>query len=90
MIKISDKYYIKADTNNYMLAEKIIIDDKKSKNYGKERFEILGYYASLEYLLNGFKKTELRKNVTKNDVCPYGDKYYQKVFTTIQRFIDNQ
>ena len=36
------------------------------------------------------KKTELKKNITKADFCPYGEKYYQKVFTTIQRFIDNQ
>lgn len=35
------------------------------------------------------KKT-IRKNITKADFFPYGDKYYQKVFTTIQRFIDNQ
>ena len=36
------------------------------------------------------EKGELKKNITKADFCPYGDKYYQKVFTTIQRFIDNQ
>ena len=30
------------------------------------------------------------RNVTKADFCPHGDKYYQKVFTTIERFIDNQ
>ena len=43
--------------------------------------------------INGIKlgkKGNIRKNITKSDFCPYGDKYYQKVFTTIQRFIDNQ
>lgn len=30
------------------------------------------------------------KSVSKKDFCPHGDKYYQKIFTTIQRFIDNQ
>jgi isopentenyldiphosphate isomerase len=30
------------------------------------------------------------KKLTIKDFCPHGDKYYQKVFTTIQRFIDNQ
>ncbi len=30
------------------------------------------------------------KSVTKKDFCPHGDKYYQKVFSTILRFIDNQ
>ena len=28
--------------------------------------------------------------VNKSNFCPHGDKYYQKVFTIIQRFIDNQ
>lgn len=37
---------------------------------------------------NGYEKE--MKNITKSDFCPHGDKYYQKVFTTIQRFIDNQ
>jgi isopentenyldiphosphate isomerase len=42
---------------------------------------------------NGIKiksQTTTKKNISKADFCPYGDKYYQKVFTTIQRFIDNQ
>ena len=37
---------------------------------------------------DGYEKEE--KEIDKNAFCPYGDKYYQKVFTTIQRFIDNQ
>ena len=30
------------------------------------------------------------KKLTTKDFCPHGNKYYQKVFSTIQRFIDNQ
>lgn len=37
---------------------------------------------------DGYEKEE--KEIDKNAFCPYGDKYYQKVFATIQRFIDNQ
>ncbi len=45
--------------------------------------------------ITGIKRTNNKLNsqkinITKNDFCPHGDKYYQKVFTTIQRFIDNQ
>ncbi len=36
----------------------------------------------------GFKQQN--KKLSIKDFCPHGDKYYQKVFTTIQRFIDNQ
>ena len=36
------------------------------------------------------KNTQAQRNITKSDFFPYGNKYYQKVFTTIQRFIDNQ
>lgn len=47
-------------------------------------------------VINGIKRgaeTHYRQDkriVTKADFCPHGDKYYQKVLTTIQRFIDNQ
>ena len=47
-------------------------------------------------VINGIKRTdepgyrEDKKIVTKADFCPHGDKYYQKAFTSIQRFIDNQ
>lgn len=30
------------------------------------------------------------KKISIKDFCPHGEKYYQKVFSTIQRFIDNQ
>ena len=37
---------------------------------------------------NGYEQQMI--NITKDNFCPHGDKYYQKVFTTIQRFIDSQ
>lgn len=38
--------------------------------------------------VSGYK--DETKNVTKKDFCPYGDKFYQKEFSLLQRFIDNQ
>lgn len=35
MIKITDRFYIVADSNCYMLKEKTVIQDDKSKNYRK-------------------------------------------------------
>lgn len=45
--------------------------------------------------IKGIKRTakgykETKRTVTKADFCPHGDKFYQKAFTTLQRFIDNQ
>jgi isopentenyldiphosphate isomerase len=40
-----------------------------------------------------WSETECRREqrmVSKADFYPYGDKFYQKVFASIQRFIDNQ
>lgn len=31
-----------------------------------------------------------KRTLSKDDFCPHGDKYFQKVFSAIQRFIDNQ
>ena len=35
MIKITDRFYIVADSNCYMLKEKTTIEDRNSKNYRK-------------------------------------------------------
>ena len=48
-----------------------------------------------EITIKGIKRKENEyineeKVVNKSDFCPHGDRYYQKVFTTVQRFIDNQ
>ena len=36
MIKITDRFYINATTNCYILQEKTTVQDENSKNYGKE------------------------------------------------------
>ena len=68
MIKLTDKVYIKADTNNYTLTEKTIVQDKESKNYGKEIFKDLGYYTSIESCLKGILKASTREFIASNDV----------------------
>ncbi len=40
--------------------------------------------------LKNNKYKEENKTISKKDFCPHGDKYYQKTFSTILRFIDNQ
>lgn len=68
MVKLSDKYYIDADTNCYTLLEKTIVQDKESKNYGQEKFKDLGYYVSLESCLKGYIKTVTRNYIKTNSI----------------------
>lgn len=67
MVRITDRFYIDANTNCYTLKEKTTIQDKESENYGKEVFKDLGYYVSLEYCLKGLLKTTTREYISKND-----------------------
>ena len=48
MIKITDKFFINATTNCYILEEKSTIQDKESKNFGKVVFKEIGYYTMSE------------------------------------------
>lgn len=65
MIKINEKYYIEADSRNYMLKEKTIITTKEGAK--TEGFKELGHYTTLESLCNGLVKTELRNFITESD-----------------------
>lgn len=67
MIKITDRFYIDANTNCYVLKEKTLVQDEKSKNYGQEIFKDLGYYVSLESCLRGILKTTIREYITKQE-----------------------
>lgn len=68
MLKITEKYYIDANTNCYTLKEKAIVQEQESKNYGKEIFKDLGYYTSIESCLKGILKVSTRELIASNDV----------------------
>ena len=65
MIKITDRFYINANSNCYILQEKTTVQDVESKNYGKEIFRELGYYSTLESCLKGFLKATTREFIGK-------------------------
>lgn len=67
MIKVTDRFYINASTNDYILQEKTIVQDKNSKNYGKEIFKDLGYYITIEDCLRGILKRTTREYISKED-----------------------
>lgn len=68
MVKITDRFYINATTNCYILQEKTTIKDEKSKNFGQEVFKDLGYYTTVESCLRGFFKKTIREYVSKEDI----------------------
>lgn len=67
MIKVTDRFYIDANTNCYVLKEKTIVQDENSKNYGQEVLKDLGYYTSLESCLQGILKTTTREYIAKQE-----------------------
>ena len=67
MIKVTDRFYIDANTNCYVLKEKTTVQDENSKNYGQEIFKDLGYYTNLESLLNGILKITTREYIARED-----------------------
>ena len=63
MIKVTDRFYINANTNCYTLQEKTKVQDENSKNYGQEVFKDIGYYTTLEQCLKGILKASTREYV---------------------------
>ena len=67
MVKVTDRFYINANSNCYVLQEKTKVQDPKSENYGKEIYKDLGYYTTLENCLKGILKTVTREYVSRNE-----------------------
>lgn len=67
MVKVTDRFYLDANTNCYVLKEKTIVQDTNSKNYGQEVLKDLGYYTNLESLLNGILKITTREFIARED-----------------------
>lgn len=67
MVKITDRFYINANTNCYTLQEKTTVKDPESKNYGQEVFKDLGYYTSLEGCIQGILKTTTREYLSREE-----------------------
>lgn len=87
MIRLSDRYYIDADSKNYILKEKTIVQDKESSNYGKETFKDLGYYTNLESVLNGLLKIGTRDFISRDEKHSIED--LKEHITAYKKFIES-
>lgn len=81
MIKITDRFYINANSNCYVLQEKTTVQDENSKNYGQEVFKDLGYYTTIESCLNGILKTTTREYISEDEENSIND-LLKKIKTT--------
>lgn len=63
MIKLNEKLYIDADTNNY-----ILVSPRGTNKKGEPIYVTLGFYNSIETLLNGIGKNELREYISKKEI----------------------
>lgn len=68
MVKITDKYYMNAEKKCYVLQEKTIVKDEKSSNFGKVEYDTIGYYTTIESLLEGVLKFMTREEIKNNDL----------------------
>lgn len=63
MIKLDKNYYLNADSNCYILCTK---SNRKDKD-GNDVYNNEGYYSTIEQVLEGLMKNELRKYISKKD-----------------------
>ena len=67
MRKLNDKYYLGTDAYNYILYERNVVQDKTSKNYGKEVFKSLAYFGKMEDLYNFIIEREIKIDISLLD-----------------------
>lgn len=68
MVKVTERFYIDADSNCYSLKEKTTIQDETSKNFGKETYKDRGYYTTVEGCIEGILKITTREFVGKAEI----------------------
>lgn len=64
MVRIDENYILNANDSCYTLETINTIQDKESKNYGKETRVIEGYYTSIESALNGYMKARTKEYIS--------------------------
>lgn len=64
MIQLDKNYFLNADSNCYILCTKA---DRKDKE-GNDVYNNEGYYHSIEGVLQGLMKKELRKFISKKNL----------------------
>lgn len=86
MIQIDDKYFIDADSRNYVLQEKTV--QKTGKNAGQEVFKDLGYFNNLEKVFKYIVNSEIRQYISRDRLNTL--EQLTKKINTIEAKLDRQ
>lgn len=87
MIKVTDRFYIDADVHSYSLQEKVTIQDENSKNFGKEVYRDIGYYASIEACLRGLVTILTREYINNSEMGTLKD--LQEEVIKLRKFFES-
>lgn len=84
MIKIDDKYFITADSCQYVLRKKVGTNKK-----GEETDSIIGYYSNVPNALAGFIRNAERESIADDTIKTITDliKFHNEAKETVKRLL---
>jgi hypothetical protein len=84
MIKIDDKYFITADSCQYVLRKKVGTNKK-----GEETDSIIGYYSNVPNALAGFIRNAERESIADDTIKTITDliKFHNEAKETVRRLL---
>jgi hypothetical protein len=59
ILQLNKDYRVETDERNFILQQLRIVQDKESVNYGKEQWDVIGYFASFSALISALTKRNL-------------------------------
>jgi len=73
MVKINEEYFIDADKYNIILVKKSQIKEEKSKNFGEDKFEPIGYYSNIPDALKSLFNKKIKQKIEEKDFNSYNE-----------------
>ena len=61
MVHLAENLYIDFDSRNYILCEKMVVKDEKSKNFGEEYFVNILFGSQFKYFIKSVAEYMTRK-----------------------------
>lgn len=89
---VLEKYIIQTDALNYTLQEKSTVQDKESKNFGKETIINIGYYPNFEQIVKKILDLKIKQSeeVVLKDIATWNrlmSEYIKEVMSQIKEGI---
>ena len=65
MIQLNEDYALSADDMNILLHQRKVNQKEGTKNYGKEYYSVVGYYSSVESVLNALINKQIQLSISE-------------------------